>query len=237
MKNELRLFEGLDVTEMLGITKWDPPVPANLAGTAKGNFPSFIQKTDEERIQNLSQDLEMWKAENVQFYITEKLDGSSATFYLRDGQFGVCSRNLELLEVEDNTFWKVAREMKIEEKLRELGRNIAIQGELIGEGIQGNRYKIKGHTIRFFNVFDIDKFQKLGLDDLTHIIETVLGFQTVPILTTTYMLPNTVVELLEHAESKSVLNENAEREGIVIRSLDNNISFKAISNKFLLKNN
>lgn len=234
--NALVIEEGVDVSEMLGIVKYEPPIPAQLAGKVKGDFPGFIQKTDEERVQTLSEEYEGWKLQSThQFYVTEKLDGSSATFYLRDGQFGVCSRNLELLEVEDNTFWKVAREMKIEEKLRELGKNISIQGELIGEGIQANRYKIKGHTVRFFNVFDIDKFQRLGLNDLTHIIENVLGFQTVPILATSYMLPNTVAELLEHAESKSVLNENAEREGIVIRSLDNTISFKAISNKFLLK--
>jgi RNA ligase (TIGR02306 family) len=230
-------FEGLDVTEMLGIQKYEPPVPAQLAGKAKGNFPGFIQKTDEERVQNLTRDYEGWKLQSAhQFYAAEKLDGSSATFYLRDGQFGVCSRNLELVEVEDNTFWKVAREMKIEERLRELGRNIAIQGELIGEGVQGNPYKIKGHTVRFFNVFDIDTFQKLGLNDLTGIIVDIFGFQTVPIIETPFTLPETVGELLQIAEGKSVLNYQTEREGLVIRSLDNTISFKAISNKFLLKN-
>ena len=228
------LFEDLDVTDMLGITKWDPPVPANLAGTAKGNFPSFIQKTDEERIQNLSQDLERWKAENVQFYITEKLDGSSATFYLRDGEFGVCSRNLDLKETEDNTYWKVARELKIEEKLRELGRNLAIQGELIGEGIQKNRYKIKGHTVRFFNVFDIDKFEKVSRDEFLEVVDK-LGLETVPVHMLNLPLVHDVEGLLKLAEGKSVLNSDTEREGLVIRSLDNSISFKAISNKFLLK--
>lgn len=234
--NALVIEEGLDVTEVLGIQKYDPLVPAQLVGKVKGQFPSFLRRTDEERVQNLSKEYEEWKFQSShQFYVTEKLDGSSATFYYKDGAFGVCSRNLELLETDDNTYWKVAREMKIEERLRELGRNLSIQGELIGEGIQGNRYKIKGHTVRFFNVFDIDKFQRLGLRDLIHIIENVLGFQTVPILSTSYMLPSTVAELLEYAESKSVLNETAEREGIVIRSIDNTISFKAISNKFLLK--
>ena len=230
-------YEGLDVTEMLGIQKYEPPVPAQLAGKAKGNFPGFIQKTDEERVQNLTRDYQGWKLQSAhQFYAAEKLDGSSATFYLRDGQFGVCSRNLELVEVEDNTFWKVAREMKIEERLRELGRNIAIQGELIGEGVQGNPYKIKGHTVRFFNVFDIDTFQKLGLRDLTDIIVDTFGFQTVPIIEAPFTLPETVGDLLQIAEGKSVLNPQTEREGLVIRSLDNTISFKAISNKFLLKN-
>ena len=230
------LFEGLDVTEMLGITKWDPPVPANLAGVAKGNFPSFIQKTDEERCQNLKKEYEGWKDSNEEFYVTEKLDGSSATFYYRDGEFGICSRNLELERNEDNTFWKVAKELKIEERLKELGRNISIQGELIGEGVQKNRYKIKGHTVRFFNVFDIDKFEKVSYDDFVKTIGEDLELQTVPITVVPgFKLPETIDDLLKMAEAKSVMNDKAEREGVVIRSRDNKISFKAISNKFLLK--
>ena len=230
------LFEGLDVTEMLGITKWDPPVPANLAGVAKGNFPSFIQKTDEERCQNLKKEYDGWKYSNEEFYITEKLDGSSATFYHRDGEFGICSRNLELKRNDDNTFWKVAKELKIEEKLKELGRNISIQGELIGEGIQKNRYKIKGHTVRFFNVFDIDKFEKVSYDDFVKTIISDLELQTVPITAVPgFKLPETIDDLLKMAEAKSIMNDKAEREGVVIRSRDNKISFKAISNKFLLK--
>jgi len=230
------LREGKEVTELLGITKWEPPVPANLSGLVKGQFPSFIQKTDEERIQNLTSELEEWKKQNITFYMTEKLDGSSATFYLRDGEFGVCSRNLDLLETEDNTYWKVARELKIEEKLSELGRNIAIQGELIGEGIQKNPYKIKGHTVRFFNVFDIDKFEKVSRDEFLEIIVDKMSLETVPVHMLPLPLTHDVAGLLELAEGKSQLNKDTEREGLVIRSLDNKISFKAISNKFLLKN-
>lgn len=230
----LGLYEGLDVTEMLGITKYEPPVPANLAGTAKGNFPSFLQKTDEERIQNLTKEYEEWKSEDHNFYVTEKLDGSSATFYYRDGEFGICSRNLELIENEDNTFWKVARELKLEEKLRFYDKNICLQGELIGEGIQKNRYKIKGHTVRFFNVFDIDKYEKVNFDRFNQVIQD-LNLQTVPITAVPgFRLPSSIDNLLKLAERKSDMNDKAEREGIVIRSKDNKISFKVISNKFLL---
>jgi RNA ligase (TIGR02306 family) len=229
------LFEDLDVTDMLGITKWDPPVPVQLSGTAKGNFPSFISKTDEERVQNLKKKYSQWKDGNYNFYITEKLDGSSATFYLKDGEFGVCSRNLELTETDGSTFWTVARDLKIEEKLRGMGRNLALQGELIGEGIQKNRYRIKGHTVRFFNVFDIDKFEKVGFIEFSDIMSE-LELQTVPILDTPGVsLPDTVEDMIAFAEAKTVMNSDAEREGVVVRSLDNKISFKAISNKFLLK--
>lgn len=230
------LVEGKDVSELLGIVKYEPPIPANLSGEIKGLFPGFIAKTDEERIQNLTNEIEEWKKENILFYITEKLDGSSATFYLKDGEFGVCSRNLELKETENNTFWKVARELKLEEKLRDLGRNIAIQGELIGEGIQKNPYKIKGQTVKFFNVFDIDKFEKVSRDEFLDIIVYKMGLDTVPINMIPAPLVHNVGELLELADGPSILNQNTQREGFVIRSLDNKISFKVISNSFLLKN-
>jgi RNA ligase (TIGR02306 family) len=230
------LPEGLDVTEMLGIVKYEPPIPAELSGKVKGQFPSFLRKTDEERVQNLVKEYEEYKLTSKhQFYMTEKLDGSSATFYMNEGEFGVCSRNLELLETEGNTFWKVARDLKLEEKLRELGKNLCIQGELIGEGIQGNPYKIKGHTVRFFNVFDIDSKTYYGLPLFLATMQHGLKLETVPFLTNLTMeLPQTIDECLAFAEGKSQLNGNTEREGVVIRSLDNTISFKAISNKFLL---
>ena len=227
------LSEGMDVTEMLGIVKYEPPIPAELAGKVKGGFPSFIPKTDEERVQNLSKEYEQYKSLGLNFYVTEKLDGSSATFYYKDGVFGVCSRNLELLETEGNTFWKVARELDLENKMRDFGVNISLQGELIGEGIQGNPYKIKGQTVRFFNLFDIDLQVYHSLAHLGRALG-IMGLKMVPIVDEFFKLPNTVEELLKYAEDKSVLNSNFDREGVVIRSNDRTISFKVISNKFLL---
>ena len=225
-------FEGLDVTDMLDIVKYEPPIPAELAGKVKGMFPSFLRKTDEERIQNLTENYSKWKEK--EFYVTEKLDGSSATFYVKDGEFGVCSRNLELLETEGNTFWKVARELDLENKLRETGRNISIQGELVGEGIQGNPYKIKGQTVYFFNAFDIDSQQYFPQEEMENFIQS-LNLNTVPILDRNYTLPETIEDLLQYADSKSELNKDFGREGVVVRSLDRSISFKVISNNFLLK--
>ncbi len=222
---------GMDVTNLLGIVKYEPPIPAELAGKVKGLFPSFLRKTDEERIQNLSSDYELFK-ENT-FYVTEKLDGSSATFYFNNGEFGVCSRNLELLETEGNTFWRVARELDLENRLREYGHNLSIQGELIGEGIQGNPYKIKGQTVKFFNLFDIDLQVYHSLSVFKETMR-VLGLDTVPILDTSFKLPETIDELLKYSEQKSVLNPDFDREGVVIRSTDRKISFKVISNKFLI---
>jgi RNA ligase (TIGR02306 family) len=247
------VHEGQDVTEMLGIVKYEPPVPAQLAGKATGYFPSFLRKTEEERCQNLTREYETWKLSSEhQFYVSEKLDGSSSTFYVRDGEFGVCSRNLDLCRPEpfvegmvmcddgierpkkENTFWKVARELNIEENVVDMGRNLAIQGEIIGEGIQGNPYRIKGQTLRVYNAFDIDTQEYLGFEDLK-LTTRALCLEMVPIIDEEFTLPETIDELLKFAEGKSTLNAAAEREGYVIRSHDMKISFKVISNNFLLK--
>jgi tRNA-binding EMAP/Myf-like protein len=229
-------FEGLDVTEMLDIVKYEPPIPAELSGKVKGMFPSFLRKTDEERVQNLASEYDSYRTQNklgLKFYVTEKLDGSSATFYFKDGVFGVCSRNLELLETEGNTFWKVARELELENKLKDCGFNVCIQGELIGEGIQGNPYKIKGQTVRFFNGFNIDTQENIPFLEFTEMIQK-MGLKTVPIVDFDFDLPDSIDNILEYADNPSNLNYNFDREGVVVRSYDRTISFKSISNKFLL---
>ena len=232
--------EGSDVTELLDITKYEPPIPASLAGVMKGGFPSFIPKTDETRVQVLEDLLDKYKGEKC--FVTEKLDGSSATYYVKNREFGVCSRNLELLESADNTYWKLARELDIENKLKSLNGNFAIQGELIGEGVQGNKYALKGQKLFFFNVFNIDSYQYLGFEDFKNTLE-MLNFDSVPILEKGYLLENDVPKLVEKALGKSVLKGDVHREGIVIRLLNEanesigRVSFKSINPEFLLKYN
>ena len=224
---------GDDVTNILGIVKYDPPLPAELNGKAKGYIPEFIQKTDEERIQNLVK----YYPQIVQheFYEAEKLDGSSTTYYLHNDVFGVCSRNLDLEESEGNTFWRVARELDIENKMRNYGiKNFAIQGELIGEGIQKNPYKLKGQTVRFFSALNTDDVSKYKFHRFEEIIND-LNLETVPILNRYLKLPDSIDDLINGADGKSSLNKNTRREGLVYRSLDGKWSFKCISNEFLVK--
>lgn len=229
--------EGFDVTEELGITKYEAPIPAELAGDAKGGFPSFMQVTDEDRIQILPHIPIEYVGQS--FVTTEKLDGSSCSFFWKNGEFGVCGRNWEYYESPTNSIWKFARQNFIEEKLGVLGRNLGLQGEIIGEGIQKNKYKLRGQTVRFFRMFDIDKYEFLPYDEMVEIID-YLRLETVPILDWDYILPGSIDEILAYAEAKSVLNPQAEREGVVFvrHELKNQgrLSFKAISNKFLLKN-
>ena len=203
-------------------------MPAELVGKVKGFFPSFIPKTDEERIQNISDVLSA-------FYVTEKLDGTSVTFFKKDGTFGVCSKNLELLEGE-TTQWKLARKYDLANKLPD---NFAIQCELIGECIQKNPLKQTGQDIYCFNVYKIDIGKYLDYKDFIGFCQS-LGVKTVPIVDDNFVLPKSVDDLLAYAEGKSLLNPELEREGVVVRSKVEmqyrgaRLSFKAISNRYLL---
>ncbi len=229
--------EGKDVTDVIGVEKYEPPVPASLQGIAKGPFPNFIPKTDETRVQILQELLDKYEGTNC--YITEKLDGSSVTYFLKKGVFSVASRNLELIETEDNTLWKVARSLDIENKLQSLGKDYALQGELVGEFVQGNKYKLKAQTAFFFNVFDIDAYRYLNFEEYTEMLAR-LDLKSVPILDTNYTLQNNIETLVEMSKGKSALYD-VMREGIVIRTLTElrdvtgRVSFKSINPDFLLK--
>ena len=235
------LFEGLDVSFPLGIVKYEAPVPAQLAGEVKGMFPGWIQKTDQERVQNLTEEFDHWLREQHVWEVTEKLDGSSMTVYLRDGEFGVCSRNLELKPSETNSLWKVAVRNDLELKLRRANRNLALQGELIGEGIQGNPYKQKGQEFFLFDIYDIDTSKYLTPAERKAFVEEH-DIKHVPVLAFGAELTNTlgvnsIDGILKFAEGKSVMGMiGCEREGLVFKSKAMQCSFKAISNKFLLKN-
>lgn len=223
------LDNGADVTEYLGVRLYETPLPVELVGKAKGFFPSFLPKTDEERIQNMRGVL-------ANYYVTEKLDGTSTTFYKKDGVFGVCSRNLELKE-GDQIQWRIAKQYDLANKLP---NNMAIQCELIGEGIQKNPLKQTGQDIYIFNVYNIATGVYLDFHDFI-LFSFSLGLKTVPVLDQDFTLPKTVDELLKYAEGKSGLNPECEREGVVIRSKyemkyrGQRLSFKAISNSYLLK--
>jgi len=228
-------YENTDVTEILGVQKWEIPLSPQLAGKAKGNFPSFIRKTDQERIQNCYGQMKRDHA-NTLFEATLKLDGSSMTVYLKDDVFGVCSRNLDLQETEDNTFWKVARKNKFEEMLRAYGNNVAIQGELMGPGIQGNRENLPDHEFFLFDVWDIDnQCYCTPMETVDFVADCEdLGYKVnqVPLLGILHIMNYSLNEILAMTDIKSLNHPVAE--GIVYRAMDRSTSFKAINNKFLL---
>lgn len=242
--------EDEDVTEQLGILKYEKPMPTQLAGMAKGSFPSFIPKTDEERVQNLTKEVAQWSQSFDQWEITEKLDGSSMTVYYRNDHivngnitddeesqvFGVCSRNLELKETEGNSFWIATRKYDLEQKLKDLNMCIAIQGELVGPGIQGNKYKLTNIDFYVFTIYDIVNGRYLESKERLELCEK-LGLKHVPVMTKLRLINYNIDVLLTLAEGVSRINTNTEREGIVFKNIQNpQLHFKAISNKFLIKN-
>jgi RNA ligase (TIGR02306 family) len=225
--------DGDDVSEVLNIQKWERPMNAQLAGMARGNFPSVIPKTDQERVQNLVK--EIAASVSLKFEVTEKLEGSSMTCYLIDGVFGVCSRNLDLKGTADNTFWQVARKEQIEEKMRSTGDgDWAIQGELIGPGIQGNIYKLAEPKFCVFDVYNIQAGYYL-LPVFRRALIDRMGLKHVPVLLVDKDLGvGSVDEILQWAEGRSKFNLTQEREGIVFKQVDGGMTFKAISNAYLL---
>jgi len=222
-----------DVTDILGIVLYDPPIPACLNGKVIGLFPSFIPKTDEERFQNLSMVLSKYSGNK--FYVTEKIDGTSTTIYVKDGRVGVCSRNLELdMSDVNNKYIKTFTEMGLIDKLQIFSRNLAIQGELVGPGIQRNLYKRTKAEIYVYSIFNIDTQSYLSYNEFLFMLN-YFQLNSVPIVDSNFVYEGQ--DLLLMADGKSLLNPELDREGLVFRTVDlPKFSFKSISNKFLLIN-
>lgn len=234
--------EGIDVTELLGVKKYEKIIPAQLAGKIRGNFPSFIRKTDQERIQNFIGSF-MKNYRDHEWECSLKLDGSSMTvyYYAPEDRFGVCSRNLDLTETEDNSFWQVARKNDMERKFREFsvaygGVSFAVQGELVGPGIQGNPEQLKELEFYVFDVFNIDDQEYYDADQRYDVVFD-LELEHVPVYERrVYGFDDAdgFLEFAEHGFQGVSLNAKT-REGLVFKSInDPNVSFKAISNGWLL---
>jgi RNA ligase (TIGR02306 family) len=232
---------GTDVAELLGIEKYEPP---NLTGnyTHKGKrgsrvpFPThLVSKTEEHRIQSRPYLLKNIKGK--EYYMTVKLDGTSATYLIdpNDDKFLVCSRNL--VRPTDTglcPYWKIANEYNIEDKLRNYNLPLAIQGEICGPNIQKNPLNLSETKFFIFNITNIKTGDRLGFLDMLAVCED-LGIDSVPIEEFGDRFDyDSINELLEKAEGK-YNKSKSEREGLVIRSIDQSVSFKVISNKYLLK--
>lgn len=235
---------GDDVTDALGIIKYEPPIPAGMGGRIKGGFPAFLPKTDEIRVQVLENLL--LRQEGKTFAMTEKLDGTSFTAFLHQGEFGLCSRNQWIDESDrTNLLVRLAEELKLPEKLRqirdEFGFDAAIQGEVIGPGIQGNKYARPCVELYVFNVLRIDSYRLVDRSEQQRILDTV-SLKAVPSLGDV-VLKHTVDDLVALSVGTSLLNPKVQREGIVFRpeaevhdhDVGGRLSFKVINPQFLLK--
>lgn len=268
---------GDDVTDRLGIKKYDPQAEQERKETErqltvhksrmakflgrykwyrrlfmkiKGDripMPSFITKTDEDRIQLFPNACKDWS--DLQFFVTEKLDGQSATYFMipnpkrglfqKKWIFGVCSRNFQLMKPDNSSYWSVARKYDIEKWMRDLcarsGAGLIIQGEIIGPKIQGNKYELDEYGFYVFNMIEYrnGKRRKINIIEQQLTCAT-LGFNTVPWIEIR-QLKGSIPEEVEKAKGYSCLKPGLEREGVVMRNYERDISFKVINPDFLLR--
>lgn len=237
----------IDWSEVFGVQKYDKPLPTQLAGTVRSTFRTdLMPKTDQERVQNIINDLIRRKTDDPSetFEVTLKLDGSSMTVYKFGDDYGVSSRNMDLLEDDNNTFWQVAKEKRIHDWLNSIGRDLAVQGELVGEGIQNNAEGISGKNFFVFDIYDITSKRYLSPEERHMILP--IHILHVPIIHNYFSLPISgewstsnnreymLNVLLQKANVMNLSNKRA-GEGIVLKSnKDPSFSFKIISNDYLL---
>lgn len=209
-------------------------------------WPDFVSKTDEIRIENAPFQL----ADKRPLEVTEKLDGTSTTFFIKKKrrtryEFGVCSRNVRQLDREQacyhdyNIYWAMADKYKVQNVLERIALKynypeyIVLQGESVGK-VQGNPYKLQEDDFYGFNLIIDGK--KMDSVDAAELMKHY-GIKWVPILQIDFVCPDTMEEMKKLATAKSVINTDVLREGCVYRDADNTISFKNVSNEYLLRHN
>lgn len=238
--NIAKLRIGDEVTEALGVVKYDPPIPENLIGKIRGYFPAGVHKTDQERIQNLAVELEEWRraGPGLTWEVSEKFEGWSCTMAWLEQDLHVCSRYVDWLDVDDNTYWKAAHQNNVAAKMKaRFGtRNIALQGELVGPGIEGNIYGLKDYQYYLYDVYDVDT-EKYFTPDERQALAEELGIAHVPIIDPNFVIDETVTmdTLIAMADGESILKAGKRREGLVYKAREKAISFKSVSNAYLLK--
>lgn len=237
--------EGVCLDNVLNVKKWDNDYSVSYAGgeidstvrqkavrTTIRTFPRFLTRTDQERIQNLGPLFAKYQDAGYNFEVTEKLHGTSFTAYRYEGKFGVCSRNQELAD-DGNEYYETAKKCELDTHLIE---GFAVQGEMCGPKICSNTYGFESIRLFIFSVYDIKEGKYLDPDDAHTRLVAVAGprVEYVPILEHRTLAGTTVQELLESADGKSVLAK-CDREGMVFKA-KHGVSFKVVSNKWLLKN-
>lgn len=221
---------GRDVTDDLGVKKYIKPIPPELDGVMIGGFPGFLIETDEKNLRTFPEALE--ELFGRPYYITRKDDGTSGTYFVKGGDFGVCGRTIQYadpgtpenptvfpegVEWRDNGFWRMARKYAIEENLKRLfgNRDFAIQGEVVGPGVQSNHLGLAEMEFHFFNIFDITNRIYFSKDELLRFAGES-GVPMVPIVEEGAAFPHTIADLVKLADSLKYPND-APAEGIVVR--------------------
>ena len=233
--------ENQDVTELTKTKKYELPITQQLE--SRGGLPHFIRRTDEENILKYKRAVEELAGKS--FYISLKCDGSSFSAYLRNGEFGVCSRSLELKRPVDyavNNWWKMVKKYNLEEKMKEIGGNFAIQGEVVGPGINGNKMKFPEHDLYVFDIWDINNQQYFGYSKLLEVCNK-MSLKHVPILKAGLSFADSLETLQDAADildCYEVGRPGVKAEGMVVRGkdvlfsscLNGRLSVKVINNNY-----
>lgn len=259
-----KLKIGMDVTDLLKVQKYLTPSERNELLSIqqkkrgflqryfgfkkiKGRWPTFVKKTDENRIQTMNYKSVFNEFKNKEFYATEKIDGQSVTFFTKHRKkffifkrkyFGVCSRNIWLKKEDNSLYWKVARLYGIEWILKSQKNEMIIQGEQGGPGVQDNKYGFSSPFLFVFNIIEIRNNSEYHYN--YHEMEEFCkkcNLLPVPFIGD-LELSDSVDNMIEFSKGKSVLNKKINKEGVVIRYTkngDKKVSFKVVNPDFLLK--
>jgi RNA ligase (TIGR02306 family) len=202
---------GDDVTAQAGVNKYEKPIPASISGQVLRYFPGFLRKTDEPNFQTVPEMVATMQGQK--FYSSVKCDGSSATVYKYNGEFGCCSRNMELKETADNAIWKIARKYDLENVLPD---GLYFQFEVVGPGIQKNPMGLTQIEPRLFNVFSIPEKNYLNGERVKKWSEQT-GVPMVPITDWDQNFSFSEDDLRKYAEG--LYDNGKQREGVVIRPM------------------
>jgi RNA ligase (TIGR02306 family) len=224
--------EGDDVTEKLGVRKWEVPEMTSAGGTIIGGHPYGIPVSDEIRVQSAPELIDQLRGKP--YYITTKMDGTSGLVYYIDGKIGCCSRKMEIKDETDSLYWHPVYKYGLKEKLAAYGKNIVLTGEICGPGIQKNRLKLAEFEWYVFDVSDWDAGAYFSYDEARAICAS-LGLKTVPLEERGDDFNYSLEALLEKAKGK--YPSGLDKEGIVVRDsrAPKDISFKVLNNDALLK--
>lgn len=214
-------------------------------------WPSWVVKTDEERVQNLPQ---LFPPDDTEWFVTEKVDGTSTTFTMKrlkrnKYEFYVCSRNVcfdkpekeEKLFYETNVYTEMAIKYNAEEVLKNMLEThnefefVTIQGETYGKSVQQRDYHMDNVDFKAFNLifgYKDGTTKRLNPREMTEILTNTYNIPCVPILDEHFKLPNSIDEMVAYADGDSVIDGDY-REGVVLRTADGVNSFKAVSNYYL----
>lgn len=210
------IYDGLDVTDIIGAKHYEKPIPVEMAGEVFGGLPAIVEMTDEKNLRSFPDTLTQLRGS--EYYITRKDDGTSATYFWENGEFGVCSRKLHLKPNATNLYWRLAEKYQIEKHLKEYfrGQRVAVQGEIVGPGVQDNHLGLTDIELHIFNVWFIQE-RTYGT---YYTVRDFCNETNIPMVTLLDMgdkFNYTLESLIQYANKQKYPN-GTPAEGIVVRS-------------------